>query len=165
MRRPLQKRGDGTRPARPDTLEERELPRRGNVLLPCRGCCLFIQPGAGKGHRTATGLDSFLVDEMRPIACFRDRQRLPICRIDFEMGNLQVIARTMAFWAPFDQEGDVKVGVPPNCTSRKASMPFARRSCRAENSATTKRNCTHSLTTWSPSCAASRCPRRWPTGH
>jgi hypothetical protein len=54
----------------------------------------------------------------------------------------------------------------PGNASRKANTPSTGHGCRASGSATTRSgcNCTHWPTTWPPSCAASSCPRPWPTG-
>jgi len=54
----------------------------------------------------------------------------------------------------------------PGNASRRANTPSAGHGCHASGSATTRSgcNCTRWPTTWPPSCAASICPRPWPTG-
>ena len=69
-------------------------------------------------------------------------------------------------WSPTGWCGSITSAAPPSSTSRKVNMPSTGRGCHAGSSATMRCdcNCMRWPTTWPSSCAASSCPRRWPTG-
>ena len=69
-------------------------------------------------------------------------------------------------WSQIGWCGSTASAALPSSKSRKASMPFAGRSCHADGSATMRFGCnsTRWPTTWPPSSAASSCPRPWQTG-
>ncbi len=99
-----------------------------------------------------------------------DKERRVIAKIEWHPGELFPRVGFIVTNLPMGPDWVVRFttsAAPPSSTSRKANTPSAGRGCRASGSTITRcgYSCTPWPTTWPPSCAASTCPRPWPTGH